>query len=218
MHRCQHFLRHLLVPASAAAVRSHTTASRHSSLEHLLPPRAPDDRRLFVILDMDETLIHSKFIGDPSDRQRMEAVRQHFQQSWSPAFSARLEGTPPEGVAVYCRPGLAEFLAALSQGTAAGDFEVCIFTAATKGYADIVLNAIDHPRHFCPYHQQVGHADPYRQSVLQHRLYRECCIPMFGYQYVKELSRLGRPLERTVIVDNSPYAVWANVANSMHAA
>jgi TFIIF-interacting CTD phosphatase-like protein len=218
MYRCQQLLRHLLPATASVTVRSQSTVSRSAprlrSLRHLLPPRAPDDRRLFVILDMDETLIHSKFIGDPTkpDSWRM------FELAPPPAFSARLAATPfapAEGIAVYCRPGLADFLAALSRGTAAGEMEVCVFTAATKGYADTVLNAIDQPRQFCPYHQLVDHQDPHRQSVLQHRLYRDSCADMLGYEYVKELSRLGRPLERTVIVDNSPLAVWSHVSNGM---
>ena len=46
-------------------------------------------------------------------------------------------------------------------------------------------------------------------STIHHRLYRGSCVRASG-SYIKDLSRLGRSLERTVIVDNSPASYMWN--------
>lgn len=40
-------------------------------------------------------------------------------------------------------------------------------------------------------------------QVVSHRLFRESCYNHKG-NYVKDLSQLGRPIEDTIILDNSP--------------
>lgn len=63
-------------------------------------------------------------------------------------------------------------------------FEVVVFTASVEPYADAVL----------------AHIDP--QQRIHGRLYRGSCVLHAG-SYVKDLSRLGRDVGRTVLVDNS---------------
>lgn len=46
-------------------------------------------------------------------------------------------------------------------------------------------------------------------SNVHFRLYRGSCVRVSG-SYIKDLSRLGRPLARTVIVDNSPASYMWN--------
>lgn len=62
-------------------------------------------------------------------------------------------------------------------------FELVVFTAGLKEYADWILDDFD--KH--------GH--------IRHRLYRNSCKFRKGV-YVKDLSRIGRDLARTIIVDN----------------
>ena len=62
-------------------------------------------------------------------------------------------------------------------------YEVVVFTAALQDYADWVLNQIDPGGH------------------VKHRLYRQHAI-LLKQTYVKDISRLGRPLTRVIIVDN----------------
>merc|ERR1719247_664414 len=77
------------------------------------------------------------------------------------------------------RPGMHEFLTRMNQL----GYEIIIFTAATQDYADWVIDQID-PDH-----------------LVHNRLYRQHALP-WGPIFVKDLSRLGRDLDRTLIIDN----------------
>lgn len=77
------------------------------------------------------------------------------------------------------RPGMHEFV----QRMHSLGYELVIFTAATQDYADWVIDQIDPDR------------------LVHHRLYRQHALP-WGPIFVKDLSRLGRELDRLLIVDN----------------
>lgn len=62
-------------------------------------------------------------------------------------------------------------------------YEVVIFTAAMQDYADWVLDQID------------------KEKRISYRLYRQHASPT-GMVFVKDLSRIGRPLNKCIIVDN----------------
>mmetsp|Transcript_10045 Transcript_10045/g.41439 ORF Transcript_10045/g.41439 Transcript_10045/m.41439 type:complete len:546 (+) Transcript_10045:262-1899(+) len=99
--------------------------------------------------------------------------------------SARCAGDLGEPVCtVIERPGVREFLAQLSTFA-----EVCVFTAGMEGYARPLLDAID----------PAGDA-------IHHRLYRQACVTTPIRDHVKDISRLGRDLSATVIVDNNPFS------------
>lgn len=84
------------------------------------------------------------------------------------------------GVGNYgIRPGMFEFLQKMSSI----GYELVIFTAATQDYADWVIDQIDPDR------------------LIHHRLYRQHALP-WGPLFAKDLSRLGRDLDRTLIIDN----------------
>jgi CTD small phosphatase-like protein 2 len=76
------------------------------------------------------------------------------------------------------RPGADQFLKLMAR-----HFEVCIFTAGTEEYADWALNFLE------------------SVSCISHRMYRQHALPYNGF-YVKDLSRVGRDLSKTIIVDN----------------
>jgi hypothetical protein len=101
----------------------------------LLGPQSDVDRgRLTVVLDMDETLIHSNFI-DPEDVALYADCK-----ATSDAF---LEGVEPDrGVAVNIRPHLKEFLREVGK-----HFEPVVFTAANEEYASAVLDWVDPEKH-----------------------------------------------------------------------
>jgi len=62
-------------------------------------------------------------------------------------------------------------------------YEIVVFTAAMQEYADWVLDNIDKDR------------------CITHRLYRQHASPD-GYNFVKDLSKLGRDMSKIIIVDN----------------
>jgi CTD small phosphatase-like protein 2 len=76
------------------------------------------------------------------------------------------------------RPGVNKFLTELSQY-----FEIVIYTAALKDYADWILNSID------------------RKKVISHRLYRQHTLRKKNYA-IKNLNLIGREIEKTIIIDN----------------
>jgi Dullard-like phosphatase family protein len=72
-----------------------------------------------------------------------------------------------------------------------------VFTASTQAYADAVLNVLDP-----------------NQSLIHHRLYRQHCVHANG-GYFKDLRALGRPMDHTVLVDNSPVSLAMNPSNGI---
>ena len=85
----------------------------------------------------------------------------------------------PSGGTFLIRPYCFEFLKKMSE-----IYEIVIFTAATKEYADSILDIID----------------PEKKLISQ-RLYRQH-TSICGLTFVKDLTKLGRDLSRTIIVDN----------------
>jgi RNA polymerase II subunit A small phosphatase-like protein len=99
----------------------------------------------------------------------------------------------PAGVLVVERPGLHRFLRAV-----AAEAEVIVFTAGLREYASPILDAID----------------PSGQLIAA-RVYRDGTTRTPYYQCVKDLSRLGRPLGRTVLVDDTPLAFLRQPRNGV---
>jgi len=83
---------------------------------------------------------------------------------------------------VFCwvRPHLQIFLREASK-----IYEIVVFTASTESYANKVLDLID------------------PNGYIEHRLFRQHCTKVHG-KYVKNLTLLGRSLDQTLIIDNSP--------------
>ena len=80
---------------------------------------------------------------------------------------------------IMIRPFLYDFLKNIKK-----DFELIIFTAATQDYADPIINAIEKD-----------------EKYFDYRLYR-IHTTIIDNDFVKDLSKLGRDLNKTIIVDN----------------
>lgn len=169
--------------AGPAAALAPAISAHHPHVFDVPGPKAPllrpvipkDLGKKCLVLDLDETLVHSTFaIPD--------------------AYDLVVPLTLPDGsyqnIYVAKRPGVDRFLREMCEM-----FEVVIFTASLSRYADPVIDFLS---------EGMWQLDDGAASVnIRHRLYRESCLFLQGL-YVKDLSRLGRNLEHTVIVDNSP--------------
>uniref|UniRef100_A0A2P2I9G8 protein-serine/threonine phosphatase n=1 Tax=Hirondellea gigas TaxID=1518452 RepID=A0A2P2I9G8_9CRUS len=135
------------------------------SATHLLPPLQDRDiNKKCMVIDLDETLVHSSF--KPISNADF-------------VVPVEIDGTVHQ-VYVLKRPNVDDFLQKM------GDLYECVlFTASLAKYADPVADLLD------------------KWGVFRARLFRESCVFHRG-NYVKDLSRLGRDLNRVVIMDNSP--------------
>jgi len=142
----------------------------------LLPPQTGSKKgKKCLVLDLDETLVHSSFI--PTEECDFK-------------ISVEIEGIV-RMIYVSKRPNVDQFLK-----TCGELFEVVVFTASLSLYADPVLDLLD------------------IHKVVDYRLFRESCTPYSG-TYVKDLYRMGRPLDNLIIIDNSPHSYLFNPQNAL---
>lgn len=142
----------------------HSSLTQKYSGKYLLPARKPSDNRICLVIDLDETLVHSSF--KPIENADF-------------IVPVEIDGTLHK-VYVLKRPHVDEFLKRMGK-----IYECVLFTASLSKYADPVADLLD------------------TENIFKARLFRESCAFYRG-NYVKDLSRLGRDLNRVIIVDNSP--------------
>ncbi len=131
------------------------------------------------MLDLDETMIHSIFNPDGDTKLEQD-------------FMINLDATME--ISVLVRPHLKEVLEKLAE-----IYEICVFTAGTKEYADLILDKID-PEH----------------NWVTHRLYRHHCIRRENKYYVKDLRIISdRDLGSIILVDNSIISFAFNIDNGI---
>ncbi|XP_014251651.1 carboxy-terminal domain RNA polymerase II polypeptide A small phosphatase 1 [Cimex lectularius] len=143
----------------------HTEVVSSGSPRYLLPPvRHQDMHKKCMVIDLDETLVHSSF--KPINNADF-------------VVPVEIDGTIHQ-VYVLKRPYVDDFLQRMGEL-----YECVLFTASLAKYADPVADLLD------------------RWGVFRCRLFRESCVFHRG-NYVKDLNKLGRNLQKVVIVDNSP--------------
>ena len=121
-----------------------------------------------LVLDLDGTLVHSSFT--PHQARKADLL--------VPVVIDKTEST----VHVLLRPGAIHLCQTLSSC-----YEVVIFTASLKKYAEPLVKLLENSQNWC-----------------SHILYREhCSFNVELEAYVKDLSLLGRDLKDVIIVDNS---------------
>lgn len=138
------------------------------------------DRKL-LLLDLDETLIHCT--GDLSQMGKFDMEVDFINQ----------DGIPLTGL-LNVRPGARQFLERMAE-----HFEVAIFTASMKYYADRILRIIDP-----------------RKQFISHVFYRESCAKTRYEKLVKDLTVFGNvPLKDMILVDNNMYCMWPQPSNGV---
>jgi len=156
------------------------TILRRPAFSPLLPPQSTClVGRPTLVLDLDETLIHST-------PYLLSACYPHTRVGGNKAGVVPTDFTFRIGRTLYHvakRPGLDEFLEKASKW-----YELVVFSASSRAYVDAVLDGID----------------PTRQYVPNERaLCRMHCTEYAGGFLIKDLGLLGRDLRKTIIVDNS---------------
>ena len=136
-----------------------------------------------LILDLDETLIHVDFDYILKDKIVNYDKILYFDS----------EDEENIDIPLIIRPGLYEFLDYASK-----EFELIVFTASEKEYADAIINYIEKYKKY-----------------FKMRLYRNHCIYIEPGLYIKDLRIFSgyKKMEDIIIVDNSLFS-FANQLNN----
>ena len=155
-----------------------------------LGPKEANMPQYTLVLDLDETLIH--YHDNGADTQT-EDEQDHGKLHLSPEKKSRLEDSvltgisesvdygdnEEDGVEFSIRPGLSSFLTTLHQ-----QYELVLYTAATREYADYFLRLID------------------PKNLFGNRVLTRKHVKFNGDFAIKDLRLLGRDLSKTIIIDN----------------
>lgn len=158
----------------------------YSNLSPRSPTRGgPPLQQKTLILDLDETLIHSMAKGGRMSSGHMVEVKLNTPVALSPPQPG--QATPIIGPQhpilyyVHKRPHCDEFLRKVSKW-----YKLVVFTASVQEYADPVIDWLEQERKYF-----VG------------RYYRQHCTFRNG-AYIKDISSIEPDLSKAIILDNSP--------------
>lgn len=159
----------------------------------LLPPRVPSytaaprnarPPQKTLVLDLDETLIHSLAKGGRMSSGHMVEVKLSMPTTASLSPEGPQTTLGPQHPILYYvhkRPHCDEFLRKVSKW-----YKLVIFTASVQEYADPVIDWLEQERKY-----------------FVSRLYRQSCTFRNG-AYIKDLSSVEPDLSKVMILDNSP--------------
>jgi Dullard-like phosphatase family protein len=118
----------------------------------------PPTKNKVLVLDMDETLIHAKFLTTEEQVKNDDG-------DFLVQIASKSNSEDTMKVSVKMRPFLDNCLEHLARL-----YEIAVFTAGEQSYADAVLDYLDEGR-----------------EIIKHRLYRQHCINVADCTYVKDL-------------------------------
>ncbi|KAK5942214.1 Nuclear envelope morphology protein 1 [Knufia obscura] len=169
---------------------SYSNLAQLTSHGHRRHNHAPQLQQKTLILDLDETLIHSIAKGGRMSSGHMVEVKLN-----TPVYNPVTQATPgqpappPQYVGphhpilyyVHKRPHCDEFLRKVCKW-----YKVVIFTASVQEYADPVIDWLEQEKKY-----------------FAGRYYRQHCTFRNG-SYIKDLSSIEPDLSKVIILDNSP--------------
>ncbi|KAM3146050.1 hypothetical protein pb186bvf_001707 [Paramecium bursaria] len=142
--------------------------------------------RKTLVLDLDETLVHSQF--QPVTGHDFQINVNFLKQTF---YQIVVQGVQFV-VYVTIRPGAEQFIETMFEY-----YDIIMWTASLKEYADPVMDYID----------------PNRRAIL--RMYRDSCTPLKN-GLTKNLNRLGKDLKDVIIIDNSVISFQLQPENAFH--
>ncbi|KAK6435006.1 Nuclear envelope morphology protein 1 [Oleoguttula sp. CCFEE 5521] len=165
----------------------------------LLAPSPTDQPRKTLVIDLDETLIHSMAKGGRMSQGHMVEVRL-TQPTANPvtsiigssSVSSNSTTTIPILYYVHERPYVHDFLRKVAKW-----YNLVIFTASVQEYADPVIDYLERERKY-----------------FSARYYRQHCTWRAG-AYVKDLGVVEGDLGRVLILDNSPMSYVFHEDNAL---
>ena len=144
-------------------------------------------KRYTLILDLDETLIHL--------RQKKQVVNIKHDVDINinnmSDYNYNIDKDKNKYLLQF-RVGLFSFLTLLKPF-----YEIISFTSATREYADVILNEIEKKRNFFDF-----------------KFYREHCV-IYKDTFVKDVTRIGRDIQKIIIVDNNENNFVLNKENGI---
>ena len=163
-----------------------------------------------LLIDLDETLIHSDFnleyLNDKTIKYdaiiKFKETEEDFQENYEDYYDMRRKKLERSlfneekeyKVGIFVRQLAKEFLTEVSKY-----FEIGIFTASVKEYADAVIDFLDP-----------------NKSLIKFRLYRNNCINVNNRIFVKDLRIIkGVALKDIILLDNSIYSFSAQLNNGI---
>ena len=172
----------------------------------------PISNKKILLLDLDETLIHADFdeeyLDDKSNKYdaiiKFKVNRQEKEESdnnmdiedstWCSGMEEDEDEDNLHSVGIFVRNNAISFLQKVSKY-----FDVGIFTASVKEYADAVISFFDP-----------------ENKLIKFRLYRNNCINFNNSFYVKDLRIFKNvDLRNIVLLDNSIYSFAAQINNGI---
>lgn len=130
-----------------------------------------------LVLDLDETLVHSTSASAEEYDFMVEVLVERSSCLYY----------------VHKRPHVDHFLEVVSNW-----FDLAIYTASLREYADPVVNLLDRGR-----------------KLFTRRLFRNACIEQEGGLYLKDLSKVDPDLSRVFLLDNSVISFALNSDNGI---
>ena len=148
-------------------------------------------QKKLLLLDLDETLIHSKF-RTTQNYKELDLIKKDTKCT-NKIFKFEDEDFQ-YCFDVYFRPYLFDFLNDIKKY-----FDLGIFTAARKTYADTIIDYIDP-----------------KKEIFKFRIYRNACISIKQTIYIKDLRILKNyDLKDVILLDNSLYSFMNQLSNGV---